>query len=69
MEFLPPQEEVIIVLERAVNNVTLWKNIEKERHILGADILKTNSDYYYSDIIFEKAITINADDLIDFLKG
>lgn len=26
-------------------------------------------DYYYSDIIFEKAITINTDDLMDFLKG
>lgn len=71
MEFLPPQEEVIIVLERAVNNVTLWKNIEKERHILGADILKTNSDYYYSDIIFDTYadVDISYNDLMNFLGG
>lgn len=71
MEFLPPQEEVITRLENAINNVAIWKDkdIYKERHLLGLDLIPAKSDYYYSDIIFEKAITINADDLIDFLKG
>lgn len=71
MEFLPPQEEVITRLENAIHNVTIWKDIEKERHVLGADLLNAESDYYYSDIIFDTYadVDISYSDLMNFLGG
>ena len=73
MEFLPPQEEVITRLENAINNVTIWKNIDiyKEKYLLGLDLFPAKSDYYYSDIIFDTYadVDISYSDLMNFLGG
>ena len=71
MSNLPLQEKVIEELEDAVGYAMIWKRKDDEKYILSADLVPAESDYYYSDIIFDTYadVDISYSDLMNFLGG
>ena len=71
MSDLPLQEKAIEALEDAVHYAMIWKGEAGKEHSLGADLTPAESDYYYSDIIFDTYADVNISysDLMNFLGG